>query len=205
MLQFLRKQYWISRARQIAQSTIRGCKNCLRHHLTTATALMARLPSERTTPQRPFKECGVDYMGPINIATRRGRAPPITKGYVCVFVCFVTRAIHLELVSDGTKEAFIQAFRRMTSRRGMVKTMWSDNGTTFVGANNYLKEIATKHQQWAPEVEHTNHCKWKFIVPRAPSWGGIWEAAVKSVKKHIVRVVGSTNLTQHYSHKSKGG
>lgn len=173
MLQYIRKRYWICKARQTAQTIIRGCKNCFRHNLVTAETLMATLPAERTTPQRPFRECGVDYMGPVNIASRRGRAPPITKGYVCVFVCFVTRAIHLELVSDGTKEMFLQALRRMTSRRGAIKTMWSDNGTTFVGENNYLKEIATRHGQWATEIEHDFHMKWKFIVPRAPSWGGI--------------------------------
>lgn len=200
MIQLLRKQYWIYRIRQSAQSMVRTCKNCFRYHLNTANTFMAALPTERTIPQRPFKECGVDYMGPVNIASRRGRAPPITKGYVCVFVCFVSRAIHLELVTDGTKEAFIQALRRMTARRGAINTMWSDNGTTFIGANNFLKETATKHQEWAPEIQHLNHFKWKFIVPRAPSWGGIWEAAVKSVKKHIVRVVGSHNLTfEEYS------
>lgn len=112
-----------------------------------------------------------------------------------MFVCMATRAIHLEIVSSGTKEAFIQAFRRMTGRRGMVKTMWSDNGTTFVGTNNYLRSIGDSHQEWAPSIEHDFHLQWKFIVPRPPSWGGIWEAAVKSVKKHIVRIIGDHILT----------
>lgn len=158
---------------------------------------MAQLPAERTTPQRPFKQSGVDYMGPINISSRRGRNPQITRGYVSVFVCFVTRAIHLEVVSDGTKEAFIQALRRFFGRRGIAKQMWSDNGTTFVGANNYLQTIDSNHKEWAPDIEHDFHLilKWTFIAPRAPSWGGIWEAAVKSVKKHIIRVAGNQNLT----------
>lgn len=195
MLQFIRRQYWIPKARQLAQKVIHRCRNCRRYHLSTVETLMATLPAERTTPIRAFKECGVDYMGPINIASRKGRNPQVTKGYVSVFVCFVTRAIHLEVVSDGTREAFIQALRRIMGRRGHIKTMWSDNGTTFVGANNYLNTIAKQHQLWAPEVEHDFHMAWRFIVPRAPSWGGIWEAAVKSVKKHIVRVIGTQNLT----------
>lgn len=198
MLQFIRQQYWILKARQLAKTIIYRCSQCRRHHLATASTLMAQLPAERTTPQRAFKQCGVDFMGPVNIASRKGRAPQITRGYVSVFVCLVTRAIHLEIVSDGTKETFIQALRRFFGRRGVTKQMWSDNGTTFVGANlqtTYLQTIDQKHQQWAPDIEHDFHLKWTFIVPRAPSWGGIWEAAVKSVKKHIIRVAGTTNLT----------
>lgn len=195
MLHFVRQQYWIPKARQLAKTVIHRCLQCRRHHLQTATTIMAQLPAERTTPERPFKQCGVDYMGPINIASKRGRNPQITRGYVSVFVCLVTRAIHLEVVSDGTKEAFVQALRRLFGRRGMTKQMWSDNGTTFVGTNNYLQSIDKSHQQWAQTIEHEFQLKWSFIVPRAPSWGGIWEAAVKSVKKHIIRVVGSQNLT----------
>lgn len=195
MLQFIRQHYWITRARQLAQTVVHHCRNCRRFHMSTATTLMAALPTERTTLLRAFRQCGVDYAGPVNIIGRAGRNPPITRGYIAVFVCLATRAIHLEIVSSGTKEAFIQALRRLVSRRGMIKTMWSDNGTTFVGANNYLRSIDESHQQWAPDIEHSFHLQWKFIVPRAPSWGGIWEAAVKSIKKHIIRTIGDRNLT----------
>ena len=43
--------------------------------------------------------------------------------------------------SDLTSEAFISALKRFISRRGMRSQILSDNGTNFVGANNYLKEV----------------------------------------------------------------
>jgi len=38
-------------------------------------------------------------------------------------------------------------------------------------------------------------CDWKFIPPHAPDFGGLWEAAVKSMKYHLKRTVGSQVAT----------
>ncbi|XP_018395608.1 PREDICTED: uncharacterized protein LOC108774094 [Cyphomyrmex costatus] len=66
--------------------------------------------------------------------------------------------------------------------------MYSDNGTTVVGAANELIEIyeflKTQETCIATRLVAQN-IKWHFIPPRSPHFGGLWEAAVKSVKRHL--------------------
>ncbi|XP_051864235.1 uncharacterized protein LOC127566252 [Drosophila albomicans] len=53
---------------------------------------------------------GVDFTGFFDVKSYVGRGCNITKGYVCVFVCFSTKAIHLEATTDLTAEKFLEAF-----------------------------------------------------------------------------------------------
>lgn len=105
---------------------------------------MAPLPKERTIIQHPFTCTGVDFCGPINVRSGIRRVTPL-KSYIAVFVCFSTRAIHLELVYGLTTDAFLAALKRFIARRGHCSQIFSDNGTNFVGANkeiqSYLKSL----------------------------------------------------------------
>jgi Family of unknown function (DUF5641) len=111
----------------------------------------------------------------------------------------VTKAIHLELVTGLTSEAFLAAFRRFTSRRGHCKHVYSDNGTNFVGAQKILAqeyEQAVKDAtRYAAEALIETGTRWHFIPPRTPHFGGLWEAAVKSVKKHLKKVLADKLLS----------
>lgn len=195
-LQMIRQQFWIFKARQLAKTIIHNCPTCFRYKIKLSEQLMAALPVQRTKPQRPFSVCGVDYMGPVGICSKIGRNPVISKAYVAVFVCFSTRAIHLELVSDASTKQFMQALRRMIARRGAIRQIWSDNGTNFVGTNNFLQSIYKKQDEWAyGSVASEFKIDWKFNTPYAPHHGGLHEAAVKSAKHHLKRVIGAQNLT----------
>ncbi|XP_072934945.1 uncharacterized protein [Epargyreus clarus] len=110
-----------------------------------------------------------------------------------------TKAVHLELVSDLSSSAFLAALRRMASRRGAPRHIHSDNGTNFVGASRTLQKSFIDIQQLLDpallqELSDMN-VEWHFNAPSWPSAGGLWEAAVKSLKYHLRRVTGEQKLT----------
>ena len=118
-------------------------------------------------------------------------------------MCFATKAVHLELVSDFISEAFIAAFKRFISRRGRPAHLYSNNGTTFVDAHKQIQELYDMYNDPQVQSEIKNvlrelEISWSFIPPNAPHFGGLWEAAVKSAKYHMTwyfRIVGKTHLT----------
>ncbi|XP_055591548.1 uncharacterized protein LOC129743534 [Uranotaenia lowii] len=144
---------------------------------------------------RPFAITGIDYWGPIQIQPSHRRAAP-RKVYVAVFVCFCTKAVHIELVSDLTAAKFIQALQRFVSRRGLCSEIYSDNGRNFVGAANELRQIVRRkeHQKALAEECTNNGIRWHFNPPKASHFGGLWEAAIASAQKHFLRVIGNHTL-----------
>lgn len=158
---------------------------------------MAELPAARVTATRPFSVSGVDYWGPISLQPMHRRAAP-RKAYVAVFVCFSTRAVHLELVMDLSTPKFLQALRRFVSRRGLCSDLYSDNGRNFVGAANELRKLLRnkEHQQAIAQECAKNRIRWHFNPPKASHFGGLWEAAIYSAQKHFIRVLGTHTLAQ---------
>lgn len=194
MTNYLRSTFWIVGGRNIIKKYVRECVVCAKQRACTQAQMMGSLPSVRCKPARAFWNSGVDYAGPINVRCSKGRGHRSYKGYIALFVCMSTRAIHLELVSDMTAQAFLAAFRRFTARRGHCRHIYSDNGTTFVGANKELQHFTSTQRSIAQNLE-VHDTQWHFIPPHAPNFGGLWEAGVKSAKFHLKRVIGESTLT----------
>lgn len=116
---------------------------------------MGDLPRVRFSMDSPFHITGTDYAGPFFIKNHNGRNPKISKCYICLFVCFSTKAIHLELVSELSSAGFIQALRRFVSRRGQPSKIYSDNGSNYVGANRELKAPCDFIASNSKNIEHT--------------------------------------------------
>ena len=186
--------------RKLIRSITRGCITCRRHAVKPKPQILGQLPMERVTPDTVFDRIGVDYAGPIYVKYGYVRKPTVVKTYVCVFVSLTVKAVHLELVSDLSTDAFIACLRRFISRRGIPGLIWSDHGSNFVGAARELKELSEFLELQKTQKEISEFCTsvnihWKFIPERSPHFGGIWEAAVKSFKSHLKRIVGPVKLT----------
>lgn len=162
---------------------------------------MADLPIDRVNQNRAFLYTGIDYAGPIKMVERYKGTSSLRKCWIAIFVCMVTRAIHIELVTDQSSMAFIMAFERFISRRGHCNRLYSDNGTNFRGA---YKEIRAAYKNWhAPytkDMINKRGTDWVFMKPSASHQGGIYEAAVKSTKHHLYRMLG--NVHHSYEHLS---
>jgi len=198
VLATLRQQYWILGGRAPVSAFIRRCVKCARHRAATAQQMMGSLPSSRVTPTRPFLTSGVDYAGPYTLRTWRGRASRSYKAYLVVFVCFSTSAVHLDLATDYSTQGFIAAYRRFIGRRGRCTTLISDCGTNFVGADAELRRLFNSASREVQELAHllaADGTEWRFNPPSSPHFGGKWEAAVKSTKFHLRRLIGDTVLT----------
>jgi hypothetical protein len=200
LLSIIQRKYWIMSARQKIRSRLSKCIQCFKFVAAPAVPMMGDLPPSRVLQSRPFSRVGVDYGGPFSIKDHKRRGAKITKGYVCLFICQATKAVHLEVVSDLTSEGFIAALDRFVGRRGLCAEIISDNGTNFVGANRYLKDLYKFISQQSSHHDIYNYLaekgiKWSFNPPTGSHFGGLYEAGIKSTKYHLKRVVGENALT----------
>lgn len=196
----VRQRFWPLSLRSAARKIIQECVICFRVKPRISEAIMGSLPVGRVTPSRPFAHCGIDYAGPVTIREGNRRNSRNHKAYMAIFVCFATKAAHIEVVSNLTTDCFLGAFKRFIARRGKPTHMYSDNGTTFVGAKKQIKELYEFYNKQETQSDLNQFCAnegicWGFIPPNAPHFGGLWEAAVKSAKHHLTRIVGQAHLT----------
>ncbi|KAJ8710935.1 hypothetical protein PYW08_009450 [Mythimna loreyi] len=196
LLASIRQNFWPIGGKCLAKSVYRKCILCCRMKGQTVSPITGDLPQQRLTPGGfPFETVGVDYAGPIMSASRQGRGCRLTKVYIVLFVCFTTKAVHIELVGDLTSNNFLSVLRRFVSRRGKPKHIYSDNGTSFVGAQNEISKFINGSCRSISSELANDEINFHFIPPYAPHFGGLWEAGIKSTKHHLKRVLGNCNLT----------
>ncbi|XP_073946719.1 uncharacterized protein isoform X2 [Choristoneura fumiferana] len=114
-----------------------------------------------------------------------------TANFISHELC--VKAVHLELVTDLTKEAYIAALQRFISRRGKPLTITSDHGTNFVGACNELTSVINKSNLASDLADEG--IKFLFTPAYSPHFNGLAESAVRSTKFHLKRILNLTHLT----------
>ncbi|XP_067685504.1 uncharacterized protein [Haliotis asinina] len=191
----LSSRSWIISAREEIHEWERQCAWCKRRKPKPSTQIMANLPKVLARSSKAFEQVAVDFAGPF--ITIQGRGKRRTKRYLCLFTCLTTKAVHLEIALGLDADSFLNAFFRMTSRRGIPKEVLSDNGTNFVKASKELKELVQSNLD-SDKVKGSLANKgiiWRFNPPSAPHFGGVYESLIKSAKRAICGILAKGDLS----------
>jgi len=86
------------------------------------------------------------YAGPMSLIFGPDLSKIITQTYIAIFVCFLTKAVHIEVVTSLSTEAFLVVLRLFIACRWKPKIIYSDKLPKFQGASNELHEIYKKLQ-----------------------------------------------------------
>ena len=177
-----RSEFWIPKGRQTVKKIIANCVDCKKiEGKSYDSPEPAPLPGFRLSDDFAFSHIGIDYAGPLYIKNIYKSDGDMYKAYILLITCATSRAIHLELVPDQKAETLIRALIRFQSCRGIPNFVISDNGKSF--KDGTLKKF----------IGHMG-IRWKFIVERAPWWGGFYERLVRSVKRCLKKTLRNARL-----------
>ncbi|XP_049284724.1 uncharacterized protein LOC125764469 [Anopheles funestus] len=182
-----RTRFWMRDLRRTVIGVLSRCVVCVRARPRQYEQQMGQLPAARVNVSPAFTHTGVDLCGPFDVIPHTKSKPWITV-FVCLFVCFTTKAIHLEVVENLSTSAFISALLRFVSLRGRPDAIYSDNGRNFVGAAKELSSLRKAYNNRAFQDELVGLAaekgiRFSFIPLRSPNFGGLWEANIKVAKR----------------------
>ena len=155
----VRSLFWIPHLRRLSKSVIKNCYGCKKFRsLPYNSPKPGPLPKDRTERCFSFKVIGTDYAGPIYYKTNKKNE---LKEYILLLSCSVTRAVHIELVSNLHTTEFIKSFKRLISRRGKP-----DNAKTFKAEGKWLANL--NRDKKLHDFLSSETILWKLNVPKAP-------------------------------------
>ena len=105
----IQEHFWILRGQSSVCGYLKICVFCQFRNAKSSSQFMAALPRERLiSGERAFHATGCDFFGPIMVTEFRRTI----KRWGCIFICFATRAVHLEVCYNMTCNSFLEAFFR---------------------------------------------------------------------------------------------
>jgi len=129
---------------------------CYNFKAQATQQLMGELPSTRVQISRQFLTTGVDNAVTISRSKGPPRSEIITKVYISMLVCFVTKNVHIEIFTSFPTDVYLAALRRLIARRVKPWIICSENIINFQAAANEIhvfhKMLQSKSQMAALEI-----------------------------------------------------
>ena len=191
----LRREYHVINGRQLVRKVVTSCTFCQKAFKAPIPAnRMGPLPAVRVEEGPPFDAVGVDLFGPFEV-TRGGR--PHHKIWVVIFSCLKSRAVHFECVFDLSVSSFIMALQRVSSRRGGIRSIYSDNATNLRGTDAELKRAM---ESWnasdAADKFRAEGVSWTFNVPLASHRSGVYERLIRSTRHFLYEILSKDSIDE---------
>ena len=111
------RHFWIINASSITKSVVFDCVTCHKIKGTMGLQIMVDLPKDRFGETATFTYCAVEIFEPFKVKVQPNEA----KHYGAMFTCLTSRAVHKEVLHSMTTDSFIQAQRRLITRRRNVR------------------------------------------------------------------------------------
>ena len=131
-LNFIRNDYWLCKRRKTVKAILNKCATCKKSQSRTLLGPEpSDLPKVRLDFDYAFCNTGVDFAGPLYVKDIYGENDEVFKSYIFLFTSATTRNVHLELTPSLDASDVIKALVRFLSRRRCIKTLISDNFSSF--------------------------------------------------------------------------
>ena len=181
----VREQYWVPKLQSLAKPVRSECHGCKRFTATPVTA-----PAPGPLPEDRTAVVGIDFTGPIRYKQKKKSEK---KAYLAIFTCSLSRAVHLELLTNLETQKFIACLKHFIAHQGRPRVVYSDNRGTFIKTSKWLRQL--RKDEHLQGLLNEYEIKWKFNLSRAPWWGGHFERLIGVVKSAMYKVVGGGVLT----------
>ena len=189
----VKQEYYIVCGKQAVKRAIKQCPACI---LTKGPPYklpsMPPLPSSRVTRSNPFEFTGIDIFGPYKVHCNA----TTLKIWGVLMTCMVSRAIHLDFITNMTGFAIVNCIRRFIGKCGKPKLFLSDNARGFKLADEVLQTAFKKalHTEQLQTYCADHEIEWRFISELSPWKGGVWERLVGVTKSSLKQAIGKKIL-----------
>ena len=198
-LALINHRFHILGGRQEVRRILHSCKTPRCQKPERFAPPMAPLPALRIDAPEPFVNVAVDYFGPVYIKhyCDLDACPhdKIMKAWGCLFGCFHTRALHIELTTTMGTDGFLECLSRFIARRGRPRTILSDCAKYFKSASRELRNLLRSIDfDQVQQSKYGTQIEWIFNVERMSWAAGLIERMVATVKKPLRVVLGNASL-----------